>query len=80
METIHVALPDELNRFVAAQVVAGGYETASDYPCALVAKARSGQGRLETLLMEGLESGAPIALDDREWAVMRRKVDVVWRS
>lgn len=74
METIDVALPDDLQRFVDAKVASGGYGGASDFICSLIARAKEGHERIEALLVEGLDSGDPILLNDVEWESIRREV------
>jgi Arc/MetJ-type ribon-helix-helix transcriptional regulator len=74
MKTIDVELPEDLGQFVATQVATGAYDGASEFICSLVARAKQGHDRIEGLLFEGLNSGAPIPLDESEWQAMRREV------
>ena len=68
MATMNISLPDALREFVEEQVAEGGYSTASEYVRELIRQdqKRRGLERLETLLLEGLESG-PAAEATPEW-------------
>lgn len=74
MAYIDLNLPDDLNQFVELQVQAGSFRGASDYILALIASAKHGGGRMEALLVEGLDSGEPMRLDDELRASIRRQV------
>ncbi len=62
MSSVSIALPDDLRVFVERRTEEQGYETMSDYFRDLILKDQQQQGeaRLETLLLEGLNSGDPI--------------------
>ena len=70
MTTLNISLPDSMRTFIDEKVAQGGYSTASEYIRQLVRddQKRAAQERLETLLMEGLESGVPIEITDDYWA------------
>lgn len=55
-----VAVPEELEAFLAAAVAAGGHGSPAAYLCALLRQARdrAAADRLEALLLEGLASGS----------------------
>lgn len=74
MASIEVELPDDLQRFIQEQIEHGSYRSASDYLEALVARAKAGKERLESLLIEGLDSGRPMAMDDSQWKDIRAEV------
>jgi antitoxin ParD1/3/4 len=63
--TINISLPDVMKAFVDEQVESGGYGTVSEYVREFVRRDRKerAQVRLETLLLEGLESGEPLPLN-----------------
>ena len=71
MVNVNVNLSDDLQEFVVAQVSSGQFKGPSDYIESLVTRAKRNKEFLETLLIEGLESGEPIALDDMEWRRIR---------
>ena len=62
MSSVSIALPDDLRVFVERRIEEQGYETISDYFRDLILKDQQQQGeaRLETLLLEGLNSGDPM--------------------
>ena len=74
MADIMVNLSDDLKHFVDGQVEGGGYGNASDYIGKLLKQVKSGKQRLESLLIEGLDSGEPILLDGEEWKKIRNEV------
>ena len=71
MTEITVNLSEDLKHFVDDQVDGGGYGDASEYIAKLLARAKDGKQRLESLLIEGLGSGELIPLDDTEWKKIR---------
>jgi len=62
MSSVNISLPESLRTFVERRAEEQGYETVSDYFRDLILKdqQRQGDARLETLLLEGLNSGDPI--------------------
>jgi antitoxin ParD1/3/4 len=76
METIHVSLPDPLKAFVETQVAEGGYSSASEYVRDLIRadQKRKAEGKLEALLLEGLNSGEPIEVTEAFWNEKRRQL------
>ena len=73
MQTMNISLPHPLKSFVERQIAAGRYSSASEYVRELIRadEARRRQDQLETLLAEGLASGEPGAMTDRDWADIR---------
>ena len=69
MTTLNISLPDSMRAFIEQKVAQGGYSTASEYVRQLVRddQKRAAQERLETLLMEGLESGTPHEMTAADW-------------
>ena len=74
MTTFTLNLSPELRQFVANEARAGQFDGPEGYIEALIARAKDGKARLTELLIEGMESGEPIALDDVEWSRIRRDV------
>ncbi len=74
MAEITVILPEDLKQFVDGQIDVGGYGDASEYIGKLLIRAKDGKQRLESLLIEGLDSGDPIRLDDDQWNKIRSEV------
>ncbi len=75
MADITVSLSDDLKQFVDGQVKGGAYGNASDYIGKLLIQVKSGKQRLESLLIEGLESGGSALLDGEEWKNIRNEVN-----
>jgi antitoxin ParD1/3/4 len=72
--TMNLSLPDDMKRWVDQQVKAGGYGTASEYLRDLLRRARERQlrRRLDDALVQSVESGADIVMDDADWASIRK--------
>jgi antitoxin ParD1/3/4 len=73
--TLNISLPKPLKKFVEEQTVSGGYTSASEYIRELIRAARRLRTRnhqLETLLLEGLESGPCIEADEDYWVAKER--------
>jgi antitoxin ParD1/3/4 len=75
MTTITISLPGSLKTFIEEQVARDGFGTVSEYLRALVRdeQKRKAQLRLESLLLDGLQSEAS-ALTDEDWDDMRREI------
>jgi putative addiction module CopG family antidote len=74
MADMCISLPDDLLRFLETQVATGLYRDETDYIRMLIASARSGHERLDALLVEGLESGAPSEATAEDWSELRKTV------
>ena len=76
MATMNISLPENLKGFIDSQVKQGGYSTSSEYIRELVREdqRRKLEQRLNSLLLEGLESGEPIPVDEAYWAAKKRKL------
>ena len=75
MQTMNISLPEPLKAFIDEQVSSGRYGSVSEYVRELVRQdeKRRAQERLEALLLEGLESGAPSEMSRRDWEDVRRE-------
>jgi antitoxin ParD1/3/4 len=75
MQTMNISLPDAMKHFIEGQVEAGGYSSASEYVRALVRdeQHRQAKARLETLLLEALDSGDPTAMTKADWDAIREE-------
>src|SRR5262245_48598741 len=69
MTTVTISMPETLKAFVDEQVRTKGYGNVSEYFRELVrgAQAREADRRLETLLLEGLDSGEDIPVTREFW-------------
>ena len=76
MTTMNISLPDSMRTFIDQKVTQGGYSTASEYIRQLVRddQKRAAQERLESLLMEGIESGPSREMTSEDWSELRRRV------
>jgi antitoxin ParD1/3/4 len=75
MTTVTISLPDSLKQFIDHQVASRGYGNVSEYFRTLLRTAQDEEhnSRLEELLVEGLQSGTDIPLDQRFWNKLRRE-------
>jgi antitoxin ParD1/3/4 len=75
MATMTISLPETMREFVESEVVSGDYGSASELFRELVRERqkRKAQERLETLLLEGLESGQPIEIT-QDYLTERRRL------
>ena len=74
MASVNVNLSEDLQQFVDSQAEMGQFDGAGAYIEALIRQAQKGKLQLEALLIEGLDSGDPIPLDDAEWDRIRSDV------
>ena len=75
MQTLNIAIPDEMKNFVADEVKAGGYDNASEFVSALIKtyQQRKDMQKLEAMLLEGVRSGSkPFSIDEIRAEVHRR--------
>ena len=75
MTTLNLNLSEELQQFVNGQAEAGQFDGAAAYVESLIERAKHGKEKLESLLIEGLNSGDPIPLDADEWSRIRADVE-----
>ena len=75
--TMNISLPDVMKAFVDELVDSGGYGSASEYVRELVRRDQKerARNRLETLLLEGLESGEPIPVNAEYRASLLRDLE-----
>ncbi|WP_228041796.1 ribbon-helix-helix domain-containing protein [Planktothrix mougeotii] len=67
MNLLNLSLPESIQTFVEHQVAKGGYANANEYILDLLRQEQVKIERVESLLLEGLESGEPIELTDEWW-------------
>jgi len=77
MDSLTVSIPGSLRRFVEEQAARAGFDTPDAYVASLLddQRKRAAKARLEELLMEGLNSGPPIEVDDAFWEEKLRRYD-----
>lgn len=73
---MNVSLPDTMRDYIEQQVKAGGYGSISEYIRDLIRQdqKRKTKEHLETLLLEGLDSGTLTLMSDRDWTEIRQAV------
>ena len=76
MASLHVSLSDEMRSFVDHQVQSGSYHNHSEYVRDLIRhdQERQAQKRVDSLLLEGLQSGEPVPLSKNDWQEIRDEV------
>ncbi|MEC4850024.1 MAG: type II toxin-antitoxin system ParD family antitoxin [Jaaginema sp. PMC 1079.18] len=76
MKTMNVSLPDTLRDYIEQQVKIGGYGSVSEYIRDLIRQdqKRKAQENLQTLLLEGIDSGVATSMSDRDWTEIRQAV------
>jgi antitoxin ParD1/3/4 len=76
MTTLNISLPDSMRAYVEQQVAQGGYSTASEFIRQLLREdqKRAAKERLESLLMEGIESGPAVEMTAVDWDDLRQTV------
>ena len=74
--SMNISLPDSLKDYVKQRVAQRHYSNPSDYIRALIRedKIHAAEEDLERLLLEGLESGEPVPLDDAFWNKKRARL------
>lgn len=72
MTTLTVQMSDTALQFIQQQASAGGFESPSAYLASLV---ESEQQRLESALLEGIESGPSRPMTRGDWDALRRRVE-----
>lgn len=76
MKSMNISLPESMRTYVEEQVANGGYGSASEYFRELVRldKKRKATERVETMLLEGLNSGNATSMTDEDWEDVRKAV------
>lgn len=74
MTSMNVSLPEELKEYVEAQTKSG-YSTPSEYVRELIREdqKRRAKERLDTLLLEGLDSGDPLPATPAFWDELKQE-------
>jgi len=76
METMNIALPESLKTFVQERVADGGYSSVSEYVRELIRadQKQRMEERIDSLLLEGLNSGAPVEVTPEYWEAKKRRL------
>ncbi|MBD2460670.1 type II toxin-antitoxin system ParD family antitoxin [Oscillatoria sp. FACHB-1407] len=71
---LNVTLPDQILAFVEEQATAAGFSTVNEYIYHLILREQeriAQQEQIESLLLEGLDSGEPVEVTDDWWTQKR---------
>ena len=74
MKSMNISLPDTMRDYIEEQVAQGGYSSVSEYFRELVRqdqKLRANE-RLQTMLLEGLNSGNATEMTAQDWEDIRQ--------
>ena len=80
---LNISLPNQITDFIEQQSIADGFATPSEYVFDLVLREQARlaqQQRIESLLLEGLNSGASTEMTDDWWSTKRDNLEQVHRS
>jgi antitoxin ParD1/3/4 len=74
MTSFNVSMPKALKQYIEKQVAGGTYSTPSEYVRELIREdqKRRARERLESALLEGLNSGPAMEIDAAYWASRRK--------
>ena len=74
--TMSIAMPEEMRAYVEERIRTGQFGNASEYFRHLVREdaKRAAEERLTQLLLEGINSGDPIPVNDAWWAQRREEL------
>jgi antitoxin ParD1/3/4 len=80
MDTMNIALPPEMKDFVRGAVSEGGYSSASEYIRDLIRQEqrRMAESKLESLLLEGIDSGPMKEMTRKDWEILRARLKQRW--
>ncbi len=76
LKSINISLPDTMQAYVEQQVAEGGYSSVSEYFRELVRQdqKQKSKERLETMLLEGLNSGDTTEMTVQDWEDIRQTI------
>jgi antitoxin ParD1/3/4 len=76
MDTMNIALPEAMKQFVQERVSEGGYSSVSEYIRELIRAdlKRKAEERIDSMLLDGLDSGEPITITQDYWEAKKRKL------
>lgn len=76
MDTMNIALPENMKQYVHEQVAQGGYSSVSEYIRELIRSDQMEKARraLETEVLAGLSSGPASAMTDHDWQEIRAEI------
>jgi antitoxin ParD1/3/4 len=82
MNTMNIAIPEQLKSFVQRQVERRGYSSVSEYVRDLIRgdQERQAMTALETEILKGLDSGPATPMTKKDWQDIRAEVAKIIQS
>jgi antitoxin ParD1/3/4 len=80
---LNISLPNQIIDFIERQAIVDGFNTPSEYVFHLILREQERLGqqeRIESLLIEGLDSGKSVEVTDNWWNAKRTTLNVLHRS
>lgn len=76
MTSVNISLPTNQRQYVERKVSRGGYSTVSEYFRELLRQdeQREAEARLDSLLLQAMESGEPTPMTRKDWDDIRKEV------
>ena len=76
MKSMNISLPDTMRTYIEEQVAQGAYSSVSEYFRELVRQDQKQKAneRLQTILLEGLNSGNATEMTAKDWEDIRQTV------
>jgi len=76
MDTMNIALPQNMKQFVQQQVARGGYSSVSEYVRDLIRCDQKERARaaLEAEVLKGINSGESTPMTDQDWQEIRDEI------
>jgi antitoxin ParD1/3/4 len=76
MKSMNISLPDSMRTYIEEQVAQGAYSSVSEYFRELVRQDQKQKAneRLQTMLLEGLNSGNATEMTAQDWEDIRQTV------
>jgi antitoxin ParD1/3/4 len=75
---LNISLPNQIIDFIEQQAIADGFNTPSEYVLNIIVREQERVGqqqRVESLLIEGLDSGESVKVTDDWWNYKRAALD-----
>ncbi len=80
---LNISLPNQITEFIEQQSISDGFATPSEYVFHLIIREQeriAQQNRVESLLIEGLNSGESIEVTEDWWSSKRANLEQLHRS
>ena len=76
MTSLNISLPEPMRAWIDEKVAKGGYATPSELVRELIrdAQRRDAQDKLESLVLEGVDSGPAFEMTEQCWEQLRARV------